>query len=170
MKQLPYVKHIRDSIKAKTYKWAKESGMLKATDDQMPSTLSEDEKRWKEYFRDHSFGSTEAAKNFADAMEIVTGIKMGRFISKKGWSGNFPPFVCIIPIGNSNSHYYPLGLPAMSFSTGRIFITKDGEQGNNMTNDLGELQIPDDDQLLDYVANLMYRSKAHCDKLILNFT
>lgn len=169
VKTWPTYQKLVDSVLMNSEKWGKKIGLGVPKQSTSQSDLSDDELKWKKFFKDHSFRHPEDARNFADAMEIVTGMKLNRFISFQKPSGAFfPSSVCIVPLKNPNSHSYKLGDPILSSGTSPIFIKKDGDSGDNMSDGLEDFRLADRDEIEFLLARIMYKNRSMGERLLIN--
>lgn len=111
-----------------------------------------------------SFGGY--APHLTQVMEIVLGEKIPGMPDASKHGGRWIPHsafikgACIVPVGNSNSHDYPIGKVAMvlnsSFSS---MMRNNGSCGNNLTTASRELRMPTDAELRAFAV-------THCERII----
>ena len=131
--------------------------------------LSPQELSWKEYFENHNFPNSEDQRNLSDALTILTGIDINRFIRIiKPKKESYPAYIVIVPIGNSNGHSYKIGAPILSFGSGRVFYGENGEPGNTMTSNLKEIRLPTVEEINRIVLCTMYHLSVAAEHLVTN--
>jgi hypothetical protein len=160
---------IVDIIKENTIKWASSCGLIGEKNQVDDANLSSHELLWTEYFKDHSFSSIEDQRNLADALTILTGIEMTRFIRviNRG-KDHYPAHIVIVPTGGSGGHNYRIGDPVISFGAGSTFYKRNGESGNNMTTNLRDIRLPSREEIEDIVLCTMYRMDSIAEYLVSN--
>ena len=167
LKEFDKFEDLVHKIEAKTIRWGKTVGIGKT--EEIKPDISEEELKWKNYFRDHSFNSVEDARNVADLIYNLTGVKASRFISEvKETKVRFPAFISIVPIGNTNDHDYTIGEPILSFSTGSQFVRINGTTGNSMSTRTSEYRLSTRSEIELIVASVMLRSPNLIESLIVN--
>ena len=157
---------IVSKVEENTLAWGKSVGLV---DKITTSTvdLSPQETLWSNYFRDHSFPSSEEQRNLADALSIATGIDMLRFIRVIDQrKDRFPAHIVIVPTGSSNSHNYRIGEPVISLVNGTNFYKKSGESGNNITTNIKELRMPTKVEIEYIVTFVMYKLGVATEHLL----
>lgn len=160
---------IVDIIKENTIKWASSCGLIGEKNQVDDANLSSHELLWTGYFKDHSFSSIEDQRNLADALTILTGIEMTRFIRviNRG-KDRYPAHIVIVPTGGSGGHNYRIGDPVISFGAGSTFYRRNGESGNNMTTNLRDIRLPSREEIEDIVLCTMYRMDSIAEYLVSN--
>lgn len=151
-------------VNERTMAWNAENSALcaKVSDD-----LRDDEKVWKKFFEDHTFSNYEEERAFSDALSIITGLDLNRFIKPKvRKSQRFPSYIALVPVGKSNGHCYPLGKPIFNFSHGTIFHMPSGEYGDNMSSLPADYRIPDMDETDFVMSSLIFRVSSACENLV----
>lgn len=140
-------------------KWGKTVGIGAEKEKKAEAGLTDKEKKWKQFFRDHTWNSTEEQRTFADAFSIAEGIDLRRFlvVSKPGRS-KFSPLVCIVPTGNDNGHDYRIGAPIICLSQGDRFYKLTGTPGNSMTPSTNMYRIATPDEIATLIMSIMYRA------------
>lgn len=137
-----------------------------ATKKEVPDGLSPLEAKWKKYFSDHSFSSVDEQRNMVDAIALVTGINVAKFVKiAKQTRGRFPCYVCIVPIGNTNSHDYKLGSPIITLSTGTTFFRANASTGNNMSLNPDDFRMPTRDEIAALIASIAYKSMSAAESM-----
>lgn len=160
---------IVDTIKDNTMKWANSCGLIGEKNKVDEENLSPQELLWSRYFKDHSFPSTEDQRNLSDAIAILTGIDVNRFIRViKRRKDSYPAYIVVVPTGSSGGHNYRIGDPAISFSGGTTFYRKSGESGNNMTTDLKDIRLPSREEIEDIVICTMFRMGSITEHMVGN--
>ena len=122
---------------------------------------SEKAERWRDFFRDNSFDSTNQMRLFAEAIAILEGIDTLPFLRiSKAKSGNstFPEYVCIIPMRNENSHNYKIGEPVLSIERGTSFYRSTGSCGNSMSTDINDYRMANPDEISDCLSMIMFKN------------
>ena len=166
---------IASAIMENTTRWGESIGIgkPKVVED---INLSPEEKKWEKYFKDHSFGDMGSQRNIADLIELLTDIPVTKFIKalRTKNSREFPGYIVIVPVGNSNSHNYTIGKPIMSLSGGTIFYKENGSHGNSMEIASDDYRLPTIGEVYTVLAGIMYRldsmAENICYDLIPGFT
>ena len=160
---------IVDMIKENTMKWANSCGLIGEKNKVAEDNLSPQEMLWSRYFKDHSFSSTEDQRNLSDALAILTGIDVNRFIRViKSRKDSYPAYIVVVPTGSSGAHNYRIGDPAISFGSGKTFYRKSGESGNNMTTDLKDIRLPSREEIEDIVICILFRLSGGAEHMVSN--
>lgn len=158
-----------DEVMSRTSTWATKVGILKSKET-VDKDIPKEEAVWKKYFKDHTFRSPEESRNIADLIEILTGVSPHKYIvAPKETAGSrtfFPPYICVIPTGNTNGHDYEIGSPILSFGMSPIFIKSDGDTGNNMTTNIDHISVPTRDQVVMLISRVMYISSSMTERII----
>ena len=129
--------------------------------------LSPAELEWKKYFLDHEFKSIEEQRNLADALSILTGLPLTKFMKiGKESSTSFPKGICIVPLRNSNMHTYKIGVPIYSIQRGNMFTTSNGKYGNSIMNREGEYRMGTDDEIKTILAWIFYKNGSLVEPII----
>lgn len=132
-------------------------------------SIPADEVVWKDFFKDHSFGSLENAKNFADMIHIMTGKNVNRYIvTPAPRPYKFPALVCLVPTGNSNSHSYDLGKPILNLQSGFRFFNAEGERGNDMSFEERDWRLATTEEISRTLIGLMYVSGGLAETFVVN--
>jgi hypothetical protein len=166
-----------DIISEDTRIWAESVGLgKKKPDPKLLAGLSDIEKLVAEYFSSRSLRIEEYRDraDFIDLILGVIGIQFGttfnvtphKFIpvsaAKKDGSNIFrgaPRWFSIIPIGNSNSHDYRIGVAVIRapfLPAARLCNPRNGAFGNTMTDDPSELMVPSAEQIRESLARVLY--------------
>lgn len=154
-----------DGILAVTTSWAETIGHK---EEEPTTSLTKQEKKWEQFFRDHSFDSMEQRRNFADAFSIVEDIELSRFIKTNSVSKpTLPAYLCIIPTSSgSNGHSYKIGSTILSLIHGTQFYTIQGSIGNNMTTNPAEYRVATREEIAVFLPYLMYRLSSATEHLV----
>lgn len=150
-------------------------GKAQAMGEDLENSLSPVDRLLYRYFGDRVV-PPEVARDRADFVLLITDI-MKEFgtmpkeievvphkfiVSKKRTSNPFssmPKWGAVIPIGNSNSHDYPIGEVAIRtpfMPPKRFIISGNGSYGNNMTELTEELTLPDIEEFAEALARSAY--------------
>jgi len=158
-----------DIINDNTMKWANLCGLIGEKNKVDEYNLSPQELLWSRYFKDHSFSSTEDQRNLSDALAILTGIDVNRFI-RVIYSGkdSYPAFIVIVPTSGSGGHNYGIGDPVISFGIGVTFYRKSGESGNRMSTDLKSIRLPSRGEIEDIVICILFRLSGGAEHMVSN--
>lgn len=158
-----------DIIETKTIKWGKDSGLIGDKEGVNTDKLTPQEILWANFFRDHSFPDAEEQRNFTDALTILTGIDMLRFIRViKPRKDRYPAYIVIVPTGSINGHNYRIGEPVLSLTSGITFYKKNGDTGNNMTTDIKEVRMPTREEIENIVLCVMFKLGVSTEHLVSN--
>lgn len=162
-------KAVVEYVQATTEKWGQKVGINNKKKKVSDSSLSEREREWKEYFSSHSFKSPEDLRNLADAITILSGVDVAKFVNYTVSSGGvlFPSNICIVPLSNPNSHSYEIGSPILSSGTSPIFFSANGQSGNSMSTDLECLRLASVEEIESFLINLMYKNRQIGERLIM---
>ena len=132
-----------------------------------PTDLSPKEFQWKEFFRKHSFDSTNQMRIMAEMISILDNVDVLRFITiSNGERVQFPAFVCIVPIANNGGHNYDIDRPAVSFFVGNTFFRISGTHGNTMDSDPTGYRIATQVELETLLMSIMYKNYSVADYIM----
>lgn len=149
-----------------TTNWAKSVGLLDKKEEKK-SDLTAEELLWERYFKDHKFNSSGEVRNFSDAISIITGIDVNRFIvigrPEETWY--FASYIVVAPTGNSVGHNYRINEPIMGSGSNSVFVRDTGQSGNNLSNNPEELRLVTDAELQRFLVKLCYSSGAWTERL-----
>jgi hypothetical protein len=138
-------------------------GKLKKSEEK----FSPEELLWKKYFQDHTFNTAEDQRNMADALCLLTGIDILKFIKiTRKAKGGFPSYVCIVPTGNSNHHDYRIGSPIFNFTRTENFYKNTGAPGNSMSSDLKDFRVGTREEIISILSALAYRMSSAMETLL----
>jgi hypothetical protein len=125
--------------------------------------LTSTEQIWSEYFESHSFSGANEVRNLADAITILTGTDVNRFIKVTRPSGvKFVAGLCIVPIKNPNGHNYAIGEPILNLSGDAGFFRKDGTSGNSMSDTLTSFRMASTGESQEFVFEFLYAARSDC--------
>jgi len=143
---------------------AKYMGLLESKNKKEDENLSLSEIKWKRYFQDHQFHTTEDQRNIADLVSLLQNIDTNRFIkiSRKS-KAQFPAYSCIVPLAQLGGHNYKLGASIVNTSVGNVFYTSRGSTGNVMSTDVSTFRIANRVEIVDLIASMLYRNPSLCD-------
>ena len=131
--------------------------------------LSSSEIEWKMYFQDHEFNSIQDQRNMADALSILTGLSLTRFIKTgraSALGNSFPKGICIVPLKNTNIHSYKIGNPIYSLNRGNTFITTLGRSGNSIMNKEGEYRLGTEEDIKTILSWMFYKNSTLIESVI----
>lgn len=166
VKDLEETQGIINAIHERTQKWGVTCGLTVGKKKAVVESLSEKELEWKKYFEDHSFPDTESQRNLADALSILAGIELSRFIRIiKPAKERFPKYVCIVPTANRNDHSYKLGNAIFNFSSGTTFYTNTGASGNQMSARIDTFRLSTREEIEGLLMFLLYRMSSAAENL-----
>jgi len=154
-----YFTNMVDIIIGRTKAWSKRAGLLEERN--IPKADPGKEEKWKAFFRNNSFDSTNQMRLFAEAISIIEGVEALTFlkIAKKSSSlERFDSFICIVPTECPNSHSYKIGEPILNIERGDTFYKMTGGMGNSMTLDTDCYRIATDDEVVTCLWTMMYRN------------
>jgi hypothetical protein len=154
-----YFDTLVDFIRTNTILMAKKFGLDKTKKE--PVAGNEKEEKWRAFFRDNSFDSTNQMRLFAEVISMLEGIEALTFLNisrTRTPDVRFPAFVCIVPMDNSNSHNYKIGEPIINIEKGTKFYRALGTSGNTMSSALEDYRIASEDEITMCLLSLMYRN------------
>jgi hypothetical protein len=127
---------------------------------EVDKNLSRAEQDWMGYFHSHSFTSINETRNLADAITLLTGINVNKYISiSKPAFFSFVSGMCIVPLKNPNSHNYEIGYTILNVRGSEDFFRSDGTSGNSMHSSLSSFRLASDDEIVAFIAELLYTAK-----------
>ncbi len=126
------LKAVRNKIKENTKAWAITNGYIK--DDTAPSEISPLGKKFKSILLTRDFGCHKQA--VIEILSAISGDSLSVEVKSPGLTSL--PLVAVVPLSNTNSHNYKIGVPFITPSNSSVALLEnnravrlDGTAGNS---------------------------------------
>lgn len=167
LEKLSEFRSIVSRIDKNNTEWGEKVGILNAKKEEADNRLSQRELQWKNYFKDHAFGSAESQRNMADAISIMEGFDVNRFIRiVKDYRGKFPSYVSIVPLLQAGGHDYRIGTAIITIASGTQFFKPTGSTGNSMSTDPKTFRFSKIGEISSLLGQLFYKSNSFVENFV----